>query len=146
MSGAEYSPRRAPDLGDLSDLKQWMNEELLEISRSISRKACVYTSSYTGDGSTSQAVGGVGFKPRYLVLWPRITTAAVTFAMEATREVLDDNASGLSIVHGSANPNYHEGFVGGLTSFDRDGFTVSDTSIDDHPNKTGVVYNFICIG
>ena len=107
------------------------------------------TGSYTGDGATSLAVTGVGFKPKYVRIWPRTTADNTSLTIyETTDVIIDDNASGMAIrvtaIIGSNVASYTE--IDAVISLDSDGFTVDDQGTDSHPNTSGTVYNYLVLG
>lgn len=107
--------------------------------------ARIATGTYTGDGSTSLAVTGVGFKPKYVKIWPRVTTDnQATSIYETSDTVIDDNAAGMAFVHFSTGN--HVTRVSGIIAFGDDGFTVDDAGSDAGPNSSAVVYNYLAIG
>lgn len=105
----------------------------------------IKTGSYTGDGATSFAITGVGFKPRYVQVWTRITADGATTGLswETTTEIIDDNASGMAfeVANGSFISR-----ANAIISLDADGFTVDDAGADSHPNRNGTVYNYLALG
>lgn len=112
--------------------------------------ANVYTSTYTGDGATSQAITGVGFAPKYVAIIKRRTTGAFDTDGRAyvltTDTMVDDNASGMALVPFDGAATAIEWVTDAIISLDSDGFTVDDNGADEHPNKSSQVYNFIAIG
>lgn len=107
-------------------------------------RTAVKTGSYTGDGSTSLAITGVGFKPKYVRIWERETTDRTAInTWETTAEILDDNALGMA-VHASATQL--QVADDRIISLDADGFTVDDNGTDAGPNRNGAVYNYLAIG
>lgn len=111
-----------------------------------SNVALIATGSYTGDGTTSLAITGVGFTPNYLRIWVRKTSGGlITQIFETTDTIIDDNASGMAINYDDT-ANQHESAINAIISLDSDGFTVDDAGSDSHPNKSGEVYNFVAMG
>lgn len=108
----------------------------------------IKTGSYTGDGTTSHAITGIGFQPKYVKIWQRKTVDAnELIAYETTPEIMDDNASGGAIVTYEVAAGYSDSFYSNrIISLDADGFTVDDAGSDYPPNKNGEVYNYYCIG
>jgi hypothetical protein len=101
------------------------------------------TGTYTGDGATSLAVTGVGFKPRYVRVWQRSTSDGTSITInETTDTIIDDNGSGMSAQIVSAATVEANTII----SLDSDGFTVDDAGADAHPNTNGQVYNYLAIG
>lgn len=104
------------------------------------------TGSYTGDGTTSMGVTGVGFQPIFLKIWMRHTTSGEPCAIhETTDSIVDDNAAGMAILH-STTANHHVSKTNAIISLDADGFTIDDNGADEHPNKLNQVYNYWVIG
>lgn len=107
------------------------------------------TGSYTGDGTTSQAITGLGFQPKYLRIFNRFTvdTSSNLFITETSDTMNDDNANGMCYFlfdqTGSAELSTQDNRV---SSLDADGFTVDDDGADREPNANGIVYNFVAIG
>ena len=105
---------------------------------------CV-TGEYTGDGTTSQTITDIGIKPKFLWIWGRETvddTAMTSFV--TTDTIVDDNAAGGAFKILGAGTHSFE--TDKILSLDSDGFTVDDDGIDNHPNKSGIVYNYMAIG
>ena len=102
------------------------------------------TGSYTGDGATSLAVA-IGFKPKYVKVWQRVTGNGINIGVYETVDVvMDDNASGGAIEH--ISDGGHQFKTNAIISLDADGFTVDDGGSDLHPNKNTSVYNYMAIG
>jgi len=109
--------------------------------------ARIKTSTYTGDGTTSNAITGIGFQPKYLRIWRRQTADANARIIETTDTIVDDNANGMAFFF------KYNGTVTDITAkdnrvktLDADGFTVSDDGTDLSPNKDTIVYNYLVMG
>ena len=103
------------------------------------------TGSYTGNGNTAQGITEIGFKPKYVKIWMRSDTDGTNIVVfEATAQIIDDHASGMSVVHGSGS-NEHTVQNNTILSLDDDGFTVDDNGADQHPNKLDQVYNYMTL-
>ncbi len=101
------------------------------------------TGSYTGDGTTSQAITGIGFTVEHLVIIRRSVVASDVFGMRITSDVIiDDNASGLTWNDASNMTSV----INAIIALGSDGFTVDDAGADSDPNSSGVVYNFTAWG
>ncbi len=105
------------------------------------------TGSYTGDGTTSQGITGIGFLPKWVWITQKVVTQALSEdrgIIFTTNVIIDDNAGFTSINfdNGSGLPEYHLGLI---NSLDADGFTVDDVGGDSHPNKNSQVYNYIAV-
>jgi hypothetical protein len=106
--------------------------------------ARIKTGTYTGDGSTSLAITGVGFQPKVVWIHPRVTSDNTGSAPWLTTDVIiDDNGDGYAMTDGGAQ---WSGRTNRIISLDVDGFTVDDAGADGHPNQNGVVYNYWAIG
>ena len=106
--------------------------------------ACMITGSYVGDGSTGFSITGLGFKPKFVRVQEQETTDASNVNIfETTDKVIDDGLSPMSIFIDRSNV---ESKINKIKSLDDDGFTVTDNSVNQHPNKDWVTYNFYAIG
>lgn len=107
--------------------------------------AKIATGVYTGDGTASNSITGVGFQPTYLKIWQRVTTDGNTAAIvETTDTIVDDHTSGGAIVHAGSGGHTFETNM--IISLDSDGFTVDDAGADAFPNKADAIYNYKCEG
>ena len=105
---------------------------------------CAGSGSYTGDGSTSQGITGLGFSPMCVKIWRRQTGAAALFAkglMFTLDNVVGGSASGLSVDLVGDSAAHHA-----IISLDADGFTVDDNGADEDPNAFNVTYNYLAMG
>jgi hypothetical protein len=101
--------------------------------------ARVYTNSYTGDGGTEHAITGVGFSPKWIFLVNHATSSIeFYFWFYGIPDGYSFRFYGADIEYRIIND--------AITVIGSDGFTVSDGGADEHPNKNGIVYDFICIG
>lgn len=103
--------------------------------------SALFSGTYTGDGSTSLAISGWQFDTRHVNVWQRRTSAAATFAMETTDQIVDDAGAGAAVL-------VDTGFVllDRIVSLGFGQFVVSDGGGDFAPNQLGVVYNFLAEG
>jgi len=101
----------------------------------------IQTLTYTGDGSTSYHID-TNIHPIYVRIWPRNTIDADSYIFETTDTIVDDSASGMSI---SVSDRAYTR-INRIISLDTDGFTVDDAGADEHPNKSGQVYNVFVWG
>lgn len=101
------------------------------------------TGFYTGDGSTSQAITGVGFRPKVLIIvLPNSDGSASIFGITTTSFMARD-AQGLGLFMSTgAVTNLDNRFI----SLDSDGFTVSDDGADVFPNTNAQIYDYIAWG
>jgi hypothetical protein len=120
-------------------------------SDAISSVARIFTGTYTGNGSTSQGITGIGFRPKYVVITARKTATDGTpedYAIVFTTDVIvDDVTTGAAwtIQQNASNPDWAF-YDDQIISLDADGFTVDDNGVDAHPNKNSQVYNYMAIG
>ncbi len=141
---SNYTPSTAPaEAADVDDLAA----HLSGIDTLLGVDAQINTGSYTGDGATSQAITGVGFQAKYLVITRRSTIEADLGAKEliwTTDVIIDDIAAGAAINEGVTN---FPGVVdNSIITLGADGFTVDDDGADEHPNKNTTVYNYLALG
>jgi len=117
----------------------------LNASTSVATPLRLIHGTYTGDGTESQAITGIGFAPTYVRIWERKLTDGGIEIWETTSEIVDDNASGAAIkIKDKAEMKDN-----GITSLDADGFTVDDDAGGGggkHPNKSARIYNYMVMG
>ena len=93
------------------------------------------TKLYTGDGTSNQAVTGVGFQPDWT--WIKIRSSS-------HQHTLIDSVRGVNkgLLSNSSAAEDTDDQYGWLSSFDSDGFTTQDGSATDHwnVNKTNETY------
>lgn len=102
--------------------------------------ALIATSTYVGDGAATQAIVGVGFRPKYV----RILTDIVYSA--TARQAWKITQDGLNALfwHPAWGNRY---LADHLISLDADGFTVGDgTGANNYFNNLGVTYHYLCFG
>lgn len=102
----------------------------------------IKTGTYTGDGSTGQAITGVGFQPKYVKIWKH----PASDSNYETIEKLDVTWADYAFEHGLVAANEHRFRVDKINSLDADGFTVDDGGGDYYPNANGVVYDYLALG
>jgi len=105
--------------------------------------AQIYTGTYTGDGTTSKAITGVGFEPKLVWIWEQETDGSESTAYFTTDTIIDNDPDGMAIKETSGD---HSAQDNGIIAISSDGFTVDDAGADAHPNKNTQVYDFMCIG
>lgn len=118
------------------------------LNKTTKAVAVMATGSYTGNGTTSQSVTGVGFQPKYVKIWVRNTGSGFEdmTSWETTDTIVDDNASGMAVQHPPTGGVYHQSSPNRIISLNADGFTVDDGTTDAHPNMSGQVYNYLAMG
>lgn len=104
--------------------------------------AKIKTGNYTGDGTTGQAITGVGFRPKSVFITKHPTTEVATevhWKLDPTwadYSVQLSTAAGQEVVITDSKIN----------SLDADGFTVDDNEADTDPNKNTIVYDYLALG
>ena len=98
------------------------------------------TGRYHGDGTAAQAITGVGFQPRFVMIWVHATVSldgpyAYGVKIDQFFGTFSFYVDGAS----RARPNQ-------IISLDVDGFTVGDDGVVRHPNYDCVDYDWICLG
>ena len=110
----------------------------------VYRGARIATGTYTGDDSTSQAITGIGFPPKYVRIWIRLTVEnSAEEIFETTDTIVDDNASGGTVRDRAADVNFK---INQIIALGADGFTVDDGGTNGNPNTAGTVYNYLALG
>lgn len=104
--------------------------------------AKIATGTYTGDGSTSQAITGIGFQPIYLKVWAGSMTSGSVTSFYETADILQATTAGIAIEH-EFNETDSRALM--IDSLDADGFTVNDRLSDNDPNKDGALYHYMAI-
>lgn len=108
--------------------------------------AQIATGTYTGNGSTSQAITGVGFQPKFLLIirgsgsTPLSLDGDVAFAIDA--QLSED---GRSVIWNSSQSRFDRD-TDAITALGADGFTVDDDGADRSPNANGYTYTYVAIG
>lgn len=125
----------SPSSNDLLqyDGSNWVNKSFSDL------KLCrIATGVYSGDGSRSQAITGIGFQPKYVIIVPHQTTTHVNYK--------NDQMGGNAVyeyVSGATCMVYEADHI---DSLDSDGFTVDDIALDLDPNTNGRTYSYVAIG
>ena len=110
--------------------------------------ASMATGTYTGDGSTSQAITGVGFTVKMVYITEREVSSADAESKSVvwTSDVIvDDEGSGMAI-NIDKGGGVTETRTNAIIALGADGFTVDDAGGDGHPNRNAQVYNYWAIG
>ncbi len=102
----------------------------------------IKTGTYTGDGTESQAITGIGFSPKYVKIFRRPTSEIL---MELY-EKLDQSWGDFAAEHGVTATAEHKAFDNRINSLDADGFTVDDDASDQNPNADTFTYNYLALG
>jgi hypothetical protein len=104
-----------------------------------SEQCKIKTGTYTGDGTTAQAITGVGFRPKCLIITAHPTSETATWSFFK----LDVGWGEYSIYHDEDDFDIIDDRV---TSLGADGFTVDDEGGDNVPNSNGGVYDYVAWG
>ena len=98
------------------------------------------TGTYTGDGAATQAIVGVGFQPRFLIVFKNVTTTLGDMGMKSE---VDGNNTKLFWLPTAAW--YYQ--VDHIISLDANGFTVGDgTGSANSFNINLMSYTYIAYG
>lgn len=99
------------------------------------------TGIYTGDGAATQAIIGVGFQPRHVILWAHeiVVGSDIPLALKADVDGI------FSSIYWSGGGTHRYQFDD-IISLDADGFTVGDGSDFGFNllNDNGTVYSYMC--
>lgn len=92
------------------------------------------TGTYTGDGTEGQGITGVGFQPKFVIIFQDPASGAGGRVMAKMDQSWGTDAIGV-----------HSGtiYANHLLSLDADGFTVDDAAADEFPNQNGINYDYI---
>ncbi len=96
------------------------------------------TGTYTGDGTTSKAVTGLGFQPKFLLITLEGADGATGATFLTSNTLITTDAQGLAYAVGSNTLLDNR-----ILSLNADGFTVSDDSTDANPNANTSVYHYV---
>lgn len=100
----------------------------------------IATGTYTGDGTLAQAITGVGFQPK-VVMVAKHDVAESGIGTIVLLMKSDTMAGDLSVYFRG-----DQSLDNRLISLDADGFTVDDDNGDFHPNKNAQLYDYIAWG
>jgi hypothetical protein len=102
----------------------------------------VKAGTYTGDGTESQGITGIGFAPKFVKVWEHKTSAQTIIAFQKASDFYTQFSEKTSTGAGTE----HYIIANALISLDSDGFTVDDNAVDADPNTDSEVYDYIAIG
>ena len=98
----------------------------------------VFAGSYVGDNAATQAIVGVGFKPKYVVIYHGLITYTPAFKT--------DQDGTLAVFYDGGNGAWRW-LTDMIRTLDADGFTVGDgTGFFNVLNVLGTTYSYTCIG
>ncbi|MCJ7560481.1 hypothetical protein MUO79_07665 [Candidatus Bathyarchaeota archaeon] len=101
------------------------------------------TGTYTGDGAATQAIVGVGFRPRFVQIYDHLNPNDV-FTSLPWKTSSDATETWFIPVIGANNYRYENDQI---ISLDADGFTVGDgTPFLNELNVLGREYTYVCVG
>lgn len=108
--------------------------------------SAIETGTYTGDGNTTKAITGLGFKPRMVQLWRQNPSGGTVGAFFVkTDQDGSTNAMTVNARNAGLDNTWAVYSNDAIRSLDADGFTVGDTT-DNTANQTnanGVVYTWV---
>lgn len=111
--------------------------------------AKVITGVYTGDGTTSQVISGLGVTPRRVTISKAIADEGTDYGPHeiiwSTDKIVDDNAAGVAVsLIGTAGG--WDSRLNKILAMASGSFTVDDSGGDQDPNANTIVYNFVVEG
>ena len=102
----------------------------------------IKTGTYTGDGTVSQAITGVGFQPKVVMISLHFTEESASSQYFGYWK--SDQMGVLTWYHISSGDPYIQNDR--IILLDADGFTVDDDEVDMNPNKNNQVYDYMAWG
>ena len=106
-------------------------------------KTVMKAGTYTGDGTTSQEITGIGFTPLFVFLWNNTADGNPVTIYCTTAEFLAQDPDGLAVQLITAGVTAQDNSI---IAFGSGSFTVDDRGSDNHPNKDTEVYYYIVWG
>jgi len=127
--------------GHVVTAPEWIADHTMpteaELAAILNSRYCrIATGTYTGDGALSKAITGVGFQPKYVLVYGRVGTGITTYPYWTANYMVAGAACTFTVNQYIANR---------ILSIDADGFTVSDGGTDADPNKNGREYGYLCL-
>lgn len=108
--------------------------------RAIAELFCrIKTGEYTGDGSTSQAITGIGFRPKAVFITSNPLTDGEVTEVHFKTDQMEDNYDTMfkTTVYEKDNR---------VITLDSDGFTIDDDGQNLHPNMVNRAYTYLALG
>ena len=122
-------------------LNTYLRDNLSDLQ---TNKVVMKSGTYTGDGTLSQEITGVGFTPIFVWIVNRATVHGTEIEiLISSTTIIDDEGEGGAINLGDA---LHEFVKSHISALGSDGFTVDDAGNNGHPNKDGTIYNYVAFG
>lgn len=109
----------------------------------------IATGTYTGDGNASQAITGVGFQPKFVMVGEDFSSDQIPYTTWGFKV---DQFNGNHSINVSGNQGGHNevwvdgGNYGWISSMDSDGFTVNGTDATLGWNQSSTTYWYLCLG
>lgn len=100
----------------------------------------IMTGTYTGDGTISQSITGIGFTVKFVYIVPYLETASDDWPIYLRWTTFFGD---LSAEHWTNQTNL---LASAIISLDSDGFTVDDRGTNQHPNKSDQLYAYVALG
>ena len=109
----------------------------------------IATIRYTGDGALTQAIIGVGFRPKVvtIILWRDNTLGTYVTTLESQKwDTMDTDIFYYHADNLIRLADIDANHAGEIISLDADGFTVGDNDTDAFPNTLNETYQAVCWG
>lgn len=113
----------------------------------------IETGTYTGDGATSQVISlsNANLEVKYVTaIWRETATAQDVLNIWSQDNIVDDNASGMAMADWFSNSGGAQetqySVINRIIALGTGSFTVDDAGSNQHPNKSGITYNYMVLG
>jgi hypothetical protein len=98
------------------------------------------TGEYTGDAAATKAITGVGFQPKFLMVYEQVTQTYFAFKTD------QDGTKALVVISEVAEGELNLYIDDQIISLDADGFTVGDGTGSSNYCNLAQVYTYIAFG
>lgn len=105
----------------------------------------IKTGLMTGDGSTDQGITGIGFQPKFGLIFPIVTSEGNIEIFLFFEKFTTGYALRMWSESGGSTSNFRM-LDNRVITIDSDGFSVSDDGSDQNPNKANQSYGYVVFG
>lgn len=99
----------------------------------------IATGTYIGDGTTGNAITGIGFRPRYLIVYKESGGTSHVFWKT-------DTMTAARAARHTAGGGHSTNLADLVIALGPDGFTVDDGGANLDPNVSGATYMYVALG